>query len=162
MQDTDFWAKSPWTLPPQKVPAIAQHIWIGLIVMPAQDNVDTVTVITLLSFFAAITSTAPLLRILEQVALCPLVLQDLPFRCYQEVMSCKVLHVNFILLSIHSISARVNTPAAESAGRLSHSRLSGILPTCLVSQERFWTSQNDRNMELRQRPQGVKFINIDA
>src|SRR4030065_2816773 len=29
---------------------------------------------------------------------------------------------------------------------------------CSRSQERFWTSQNDRNKELRQRPQGVKFI----
>jgi hypothetical protein len=60
---------------------------------------------------------------------------------------------------------RVNNPAAETAGRLKivyffqcHSRLSGILPTCSGLQERFWTSQNDRNMELRQRPQGVKFI----
>jgi len=41
-------------------------------------------------------------------------------------------------------------PAAETAGRLKlnicfqcHSRLSGILPTCSGSQERFWTSQND-------------------
>src|SRR4030066_2568100 len=39
-----------------------------------------------------------------------------------------------------------------------HSRLSGILPNCSESKERFWTSQNDRNKELRQRPQGVKFI----
>jgi hypothetical protein len=31
---------------------------------------------------------------------------------------------------------------------------------CSRSQERFWTSQNDRNKELRQRPQGVKFIKI--
>ena len=58
-----------------------------------------------------------------------------------------------------------------------HSRLSGrlgrlaeerILPTCSGMQERFWTdprqsedkSQNDRNKELRQRPQGLKFINF--
>jgi len=69
----------------------------------------------------------------------------------------------------------VKNPAAETAGRLKlnicfqcHSRLSGhlrqladarILPTCSGAQERFWTSQNDRNMDLRQRPQGVKFIN---
>ena len=70
----------------------------------------------------------------------------------------------------------MKNPAAETAGRLKlnicfqcHSRLSGrlgrlaeerILPTCSGSQERFWTSQNDRNKELRQRPQGgVKFIN---
>jgi len=59
----------------------------------------------------------------------------------------------------------MKNPAAETAGRLKlnicfqcHSRLSGILPTCSGSQERFWTSQNDRNKELRQRPQGVKFI----
>jgi hypothetical protein len=75
----------------------------------------------------------------------------------------------------------VKNPAAETAGRLKlnicfqcHSRLSGhlrrlaearILPTCSGSQERFsvrvdsdWTSQNDRNKELRQRPQGVKFM----
>jgi hypothetical protein len=31
---------------------------------------------------------------------------------------------------------------------------------CSGSQERFWTSQNDRNKELRQRPQGVKFIKV--
>ena len=61
---------------------------------------------------------------------------------------------------------RVKNPAAETAGRLKlnicfqcHSRLSGILPNCSGSQERFWTSQNDRNKELRQRPQGVKFTN---
>ena len=30
-----------------------------------------------------------------------------------------------------------------------------ILPTCSEAQERFWTSQNDRNMDLRQKPQGV-------
>ncbi len=60
----------------------------------------------------------------------------------------------------------MKNPAAETAGRLKlnicfqcHSRLSGILPTCSGAQERFWTSQNDRNMDLRQRPQGVKFIN---
>ena len=29
---------------------------------------------------------------------------------------------------------------------------------CSRSQERFWTSQNDRNKELRQIPQGVQFI----
>jgi hypothetical protein len=29
---------------------------------------------------------------------------------------------------------------------------------CSGSQKRFWTSQNDRNKELQQRPQGVKFI----
>src|SRR4030067_2480319 len=41
---------------------------------------------------------------------------------------------------------------------------------CSESQERFWTdprqsedkSQNDRNKELRQRPQGVKFIKRDV
>ena len=33
---------------------------------------------------------------------------------------------------------------------------------CLGSQERFWTSQNDRNKELRQRPQGVQFIKIKS
>ena len=32
---------------------------------------------------------------------------------------------------------------------------------CSGSQERFWTSQNDRNKELRQRPQGVQFIIMD-
>ena len=59
----------------------------------------------------------------------------------------------------------MKNPAAETAGRLKlnicfqcHSRSSGILPTCSGSQERFWTSQNDRNKELRQRPQGVKFM----
>jgi len=67
----------------------------------------------------------------------------------------------------------VKNPAAETAGRQKlniyfqcHSRLSGILPPCSGVQERFWTdprqsedkSQNDRNKELRQRPQGVKFI----
>jgi len=61
----------------------------------------------------------------------------------------------------------VKNPAAETAGRLKlnicfqcHSRLSGILPTCSGAQERFWTSQNDRNKELRQRLQGVKFIKM--
>src|SRR4030042_1766058 len=39
-----------------------------------------------------------------------------------------------------------------------HSRLSGILPTLKGLEERFWTSQNDRNRELRQGPQGVIFI----
>ncbi|OGW53292.1 MAG: hypothetical protein A2Y81_12620 [Nitrospirae bacterium RBG_13_43_8] len=67
----------------------------------------------------------------------------------------------------------VKNPTAETAGRHKlniyfqcHSRLSGILPTCSEMQERFWTdprrsedkSQNDRNKELRHRPQGVKFI----
>jgi hypothetical protein len=59
----------------------------------------------------------------------------------------------------------VKNPAAETAGRQKlnicfqcHSRLSGILPTYQGSQERFWTSQNDRNKELRQRLQGVIFI----
>ena len=33
---------------------------------------------------------------------------------------------------------------------------------CSGSQERFWTSQNDRNKELRQRPQGVKFIKMET
>jgi len=32
---------------------------------------------------------------------------------------------------------------------------------CSGSQERFWTSQNDRNKELRQRPQGVKIIKLE-
>src|SRR4030042_2635116 len=33
---------------------------------------------------------------------------------------------------------------------------------CSGSQERFWTSQNDRNKELRQRPQGVQFIKLNS
>jgi len=65
---------------------------------------------------------------------------------------------------VSSISGNlVNYPAAESAGRLKivclflvSFPLVGNPSTCLGSQERFWTSQNDRNMELRQRPQGVK------
>jgi polysaccharide biosynthesis/export protein len=55
--------------------------------------------------------------------------------------------------------------ATETAGRQKlnvylqcHSRLSGILPICSETQERFWTSQNDKNKELRQRPQGVKVM----
>jgi len=36
--------------------------------------------------------------------------------------------------------------------------LVGNSSDCSRSQERFWTSQNDRNKELRQRPQGVKFM----
>jgi hypothetical protein len=31
---------------------------------------------------------------------------------------------------------------------------------CSGSQERFWTSQNERNKELRQRPQGVKIYKL--
>ena len=49
----------------------------------------------------------------------------------------------------------VSFPLVGSPQRLAGAR---ILPTCSESQERFWTSQNDRNKELRQRPQGVKFI----
>jgi len=82
--------------------------------------------------------------------------------------------------------AHVKNPAAETAGRQKlnicfqcHSRpmgrtprvidLSGrsdsqrrlasrILPIPKAFGKRFWTSQNDRNKELRQRPQGGKFI----
>jgi hypothetical protein len=36
--------------------------------------------------------------------------------------------------------------------------LVGNLSDCLGSQERFWTSQNDRNEELRQRPNDVIFM----
>ena len=50
----------------------------------------------------------------------------------------------------------VSFPLVRSPQRLAGAR---ILPTCSGSQERFWTSQNDRNKVLRQRPQGVKFIN---
>ena len=54
-------------------------------------------------------------------------------------------------------------PLVGSPQRLAEER---ILPTCSGTQERFWTdprqsedkSQNDRNKELRQRPQGAKFI----
>jgi len=60
---------------------------------------------------------------------------------------------------------KVNYSAAETAGRLKiiclfsvSFPLLGNPSTCSRSQERFWTSQNDRNMELRQRPQGVIFI----
>jgi len=49
----------------------------------------------------------------------------------------------------------VSFPLVGSPQRLAGAR---ILPTCSGSQKRFWTSQNDRNKELRQRPQGVKFI----
>jgi len=63
----------------------------------------------------------------------------------------------------------VKNPAAETAGRQKlniyfqcHSRLSGILPTRSGMQERFWTSQNDSNKELRQRAQRVKFINLST
>jgi len=56
-------------------------------------------------------------------------------------------------------------PAAETAGHLKldicfqcHSRLSGILPNCSRPEERFWTSQNDRNKELPQRTKGVRFM----
>ena len=59
----------------------------------------------------------------------------------------------------------MNYPQAEDAGRLKivcafavSFPLVGNPSTCPVSQERFWTSQNDRNMELRQRLQGVIFI----
>jgi hypothetical protein len=31
---------------------------------------------------------------------------------------------------------------------------------CSGSQERFWTSQNDRNKELRHRPQGLIFMKM--
>ena len=59
----------------------------------------------------------------------------------------------------------VSFPLVGSPQRLAGAR---ILQTCSGSKERFWTdprqsedkSQNDRNKELRQRPQGVKFINM--
>jgi hypothetical protein len=61
----------------------------------------------------------------------------------------------------------VKNPAAETAGRQKlniyfqcHSRLSGILPIPKSFGKRFWTSQNDRSKEQRQRPKGVKFIDI--
>jgi len=42
-----------------------------------------------------------------------------------------------------------------------HSRLSGILPNCSESKERFWTSQNDRIKLNRSRVQNInKLTNI--
>ena len=61
----------------------------------------------------------------------------------------------------------VNYPMAETTGRLKIVCLFSVSfpfvgnpSTCSASHERFRTSRNDRNMELRQRPQGVIFIKI--
>ncbi len=74
--------------------------------------------------------------------------------------------LNYIKEMVFDCHPEPDCPASAISRQVPSGRpLAGNHSTCSESQERFWIhppkadkSQNNRNMELRQRPQGVIFI----